>query len=65
MLGYACIKRFHERAAYFISIETSIYLNHMAHGKGMGKMLYETLFEHIKKFPELNRVYAGISYPND
>lgn len=43
VLGYAYAGRFRERAAYRWVVETAIYVADAAHGRGVGRRLYETL----------------------
>ncbi len=63
VIGYAYSGRFKERAAYATSIETSIYLAPAATGRGIGTLLYDTLFETIAG-EDIHRAYAGITLPN-
>lgn len=42
-VGYAYASRFHERAAYQWSVETSIYLDMAERHHGLGRMLYTEL----------------------
>jgi phosphinothricin acetyltransferase len=62
--GFACSHRYHERAAYATTIETSIYCRPEASGKGIGTKLYTALFEAIKGEP-LHMAIAGVTLPND
>ncbi len=55
MVGWACSGRFRDRAAYATSVELSVYLDPAAHGKGLGRKLYETLI------PVLQRVRISIA----
>lgn len=43
LIGYAYYSSFRERAAYRHVVESSIYLAPAAHGRGLGRMLYEAL----------------------
>jgi len=63
--GYACCQRFKARPAYSTSVEVSIYIDPQVLGTGIGKALYNKLFEHLGGQPELHRAYAGITLPND
>jgi len=63
-IGWACSAPFKEKAAYATTIETSIYLAPDAHGHGLGRRLYETLFDALKD-EDIHRAYAGITLPND
>jgi phosphinothricin acetyltransferase len=64
LLGFACSHRYHERAAYATTIETSIYCRPEASGKGIGTLLYTSLFEALKGEP-LHMAIAGATLPND
>ena len=65
ILGFACSTRYHERAAYYTSIMSSVYLKEEHSGKGTGRKLYSFLLEALAKIPDLHRAYALISLPND
>ena len=43
ILGYAYVSVFHGRKAYDWSVETSIYVDRNARGKGIGSSLYQAL----------------------
>ncbi|MBD5770904.1 GNAT family N-acetyltransferase [Marinomonas colpomeniae] len=64
VLGYACSASFKQKQAYETSVEVSIYLKPSAKGKGVGKVLYQALFEELIK-EDVHRAYAGITLPND
>ena len=64
VLGFACSHRYHERAAYSTTIETSIYCRPEASGKGIGTLLYGALFEALKGEP-VHMAIAGVTLPND
>ncbi|HEY8699046.1 MAG TPA: GNAT family N-acetyltransferase [Rhizomicrobium sp.] len=63
-LGWACSGRFKEKAAYETTIETSVYLAPDATGRGLGRRLYETLFEALEG-QDIHQAFAGITLPND
>ena len=63
-VGWASSSRFKERAAYDCTIETSIYLEQAATGLGLGRSLYEALFEAIAG-EDIHRIFAGATLPND
>ncbi len=48
ILGYAYASPFKERSAYNWSVETSIYLNKDARGKGYGRQLHDALEKLLK-----------------
>lgn len=61
--GYAWSSAFRPKAAYETTIETSIYLEPSATGKGLGKALYGVLFDAIAG-QELHRAIAAITAGN-
>ena len=64
IVGYAYAGRFHERAAFFRSVEVSIYLDRTVHKSGLGRRLYEELESRLKELGMLN-VYASIAYTDN
>ena len=60
--GYAYAGIFKDRAAYDWSCEMTIYIDHNAGKRGLGRRLYEALEEDLKKVGILN-LYACIGYP--
>ncbi len=62
ILGYAYAGPFVGRAAYGWSCELTIYLDHNAKKRGLGRTLYEALFQELKAMGVLN-LYACIGYP--
>lgn len=60
--GYAYAGPFKERAAYDWSVETTIYVDKEARGKGIGKKLYQAL-EKILGMQNIINVDACITYP--
>ena len=63
-IGWACSARFKEKEAYATSIETSIYLAPGEGGKGLGRRLYQTLFDALKG-EDIHRAFGGITLPNE
>lgn len=63
-IGYACSAKFKEKEAYATTIETSIYLSPGEGGKGLGRRLYETLFDALKG-EDIHQAFGGITQPND
>ena len=63
-IGWASSSPFKERAAYNTSVETSVYLAPDATGRGIGRKLYETLFEALRH-ADAHRAYGGIAQPNE
>ncbi|MGC4046352.1 MAG: GNAT family N-acetyltransferase [Armatimonas sp.] len=64
VLGYASSGKFRPRAAYDTSVETSVYVDPEAHGRGVGTALYTALFE-ILATEDIHRAIAGITLPNE
>lgn len=63
ILGYAYAAAFHPRAAFRWTAEATVYLKKEAHGRGIGRMLYEALEEKLKK-QNVQTVIALIADPN-
>lgn len=64
LLGYAYASPHHERAAYRWSVNVSVYVSRNAHRRGIGRKLYERLFEILRAQGFIN-AYAGITMPNE
>jgi phosphinothricin acetyltransferase len=62
--GYAYATKYRERTAYQWSVESSIYIHDDFQKEGIGKELYTSLFEILKK-QGFNNVYAVINLPNE
>lgn len=62
LAGYAYAGGFHTRAAYAWAVETTIYLAMDAKGQGLGRMLYTTL-EDILRRQNIINAYACVAYP--
>jgi L-amino acid N-acyltransferase YncA len=63
IVGYAYASRYREREAYDWSVDFSVYINPLYHGKRIGKALYFSLFEMLKLQGYYN-AYAGVTIPN-
>jgi phosphinothricin acetyltransferase len=63
-IGWACSGKFRERAAYDTSVETSIYLAPGEQGKGVGRRLYQTLFDALAA-EDVHRAYGVVTLPNE
>jgi phosphinothricin acetyltransferase len=63
-VGWVASARYHSRAAYDTSIETSIYLHPAEQGQGIGRRLYITLFDALKN-EDIHRAYGGVTQPNE
>lgn len=62
-VGYATSSPFRSKAAYDTTVEATIYLAPGAGGRGVGRALYERLFECLK-VEDVRRILAGITLPN-
>jgi len=63
IFGYACSTPFRPKPAYNTSVESTIYLDPSALGKGYGQQLYKHLFKELNKL-QLNRCYGIVTLPN-
>ncbi|MGQ0805873.1 MAG: GNAT family N-acetyltransferase [Actinomycetota bacterium] len=63
VLGYASSSPFRPKQAYETSVETSIYLLPDTTGRGVGRTLYEALFDALSG-EDVHRAYAGVTVPN-
>jgi phosphinothricin acetyltransferase len=63
VIGYACSSRYRPKAAYDVTVETSIYLDPESVGRGAGSRLYQELFK-ILEGEDVHRANAGITLPN-
>jgi L-amino acid N-acyltransferase YncA len=61
--GYAYASTFRERQAYDWGVEVSIYVHPAAHGRGIGRSLYATLFDVLRAL-NYCQVIAGATVPN-
>lgn len=64
ILGYAGTGRFRSKAAYDTTAEVTIYCAPDATGRGIGRMLYQRLFDALRD-ADLRRLVAGITVPNE
>jgi len=63
-VGYASTSRFRDKAAYETSVEASVYCHPEARGQGLGRQLYDALFEAVAG-EDIHRILAGITLPNE
>jgi phosphinothricin acetyltransferase len=63
ILGYTCTGRFRSKEAYDTTVEATIACRPDRIGAGIGKRLYDALFEAIAD-QDINRVVAAIAQPN-
>jgi L-amino acid N-acyltransferase YncA len=64
IIGYAYASEHRHRTAYKWSPESTIYLTENMQGKGIGRILYSTLFD-ILRLQGFFNVYAGVGMPNE
>jgi phosphinothricin acetyltransferase len=64
VVGYAYAGKWHSRSAYRYSVESTIYLEGAARGRGHGRVLYTALLDELKKLP-VHAVIGVISIPNE
>jgi len=64
VIGYAYGTQFRIRPAYRFAVETSIYLEPSAQGRGLGTLLYRTLLDALAA-QGFTQAIAGITLPND
>ena len=62
--GYAYAGFIRTRAAYRWSAEVSVYIHPDCYGKGLGKRLYDCLFD-LLKLQHVKMLYAGTTVPNE
>jgi L-amino acid N-acyltransferase YncA len=63
VVGYAYATAFNERPAYRWSTSVSVYVDERARGQGIGRALYEALFERLRE-RGFRQACAGITLPN-
>jgi len=63
-IGYASSSIFRPKPAYDRSVETTIYLDATATGRGAGTLLYRHLLGILEYEGSIHRAYAGIALPN-
>ncbi len=64
VVGYAYATAFNERPAYRWSTSVSVYVAEGARGEGIGRALYEALFERLRE-RGFRMACAGITLPNE
>lgn len=62
-IGWACSGKYKEKEAYATSVEMSVYLAPDAHGKGLGRRLYQTVIDALQG-EDIRRLYGAITQPN-
>lgn len=64
VVGYAYLNNWRERAAYDITLETSVYLDRTLTGSGIGSIMYNELIERARKI-NIHSLIGVISLPNE
>lgn len=64
VVGYAYATAFNERPAYRWSASVSVYIAEPAQGQGIGRTLYETLFDRLRE-RGFRMACAGVTLPNE
>jgi len=64
VVGYAYATAFNERPAYRWSTSVSVYIAEDARGQGLGRALYEALFDRLRE-RGFRIACAGITLPNE
>ena len=64
LVGYACSHTFRAKEAYETSVETTVYVAPGRGRRGIGRVLYEALFDALAN-EDVHRAYAGITIPNE
>jgi phosphinothricin acetyltransferase len=64
VVGYAYASRLQERPAYRWAAEVSVYVEAAKRGQGHGRVLYEALFERLRR-QRFQIAWAGITLPNE
>lgn len=63
IVGYAYASEYRSRPAYRYSANTSVYIKQGFHRQGIGRALYETLFDRLRE-RGFYTLIAGIALPN-
>lgn len=63
VVGYAYASPHRERAAYRWAADVSVYVDAGHQGRGIGKALYASLLERVRRLGYFN-AYGGITLPN-
>lgn len=64
ILGFAYGSRFRPKPAYDYVAESTVYVKHAAHGKGIGSILYKELIARLKQ-TKLHTVLGVLTIPNE
>lgn len=64
ILGYASSGPYRPKPAYATSVETTVYVAPHAGGRGIGSLLYASLFDALAG-EDVHRAYAAVAQPNE
>jgi len=64
VVGYATTSRWRPKPAYDTTVESGVYCRHDATGRGIGTLLYRSLFE-LLAHEDVHQIVAGVALPND
>jgi phosphinothricin acetyltransferase len=63
VLGYTYASKWKSRCAYRYALETTVYLDQAATGRGLGSRLYTTLIDNLRT-TQMHALIGGIALPN-
>ena len=64
VVGYTTSTRLEDKLAYSTSVRTNVYVAPAFCGRGLGRRLYDRLFEALRE-EDLHRAYADVTLPNE
>ena len=64
VVGYATTSRWRQKPAYDTTVESTVYCRHDATGRGVGTLLYRSLFE-LLATEDVHQIVAGVALPNE
>ena len=64
VLGYAYASKWKSRCAYRYAVESTVYLDKAATGRGRGTQLYTALIAELKK-QNIHCIIGGVALPNE
>ncbi|MDR2920612.1 MAG: GNAT family N-acetyltransferase [Tannerella sp.] len=63
IVGYCYASLWKKREAYHNTVESTVYIDSSFHGKGIGRLLMDTLLNELKRL-QIHAVIACITLPN-